>query len=80
MTDFTGIVRVVVFSSNHVQRMPKSTDVDELEVEGEKDGSRKQPDQDERHRHARERNLKENDFHDRVGQGLHDRIDLLING
>ena len=60
--------------------MSKSSDVDEVEVKGEKDGSRKQPDQHEGHRDAGERYLKENDFHDRVGQGLHDRIDLLING
>ena len=81
MTDFSFVVGVIVFPPHHIKRMAKGRDVDEPVVHREDERTHEQPNEHEGNVDATTNgNGEENHAHDGVGDGLHDRIDAIVNG
>ena len=80
VTDLSFVVGVVKFAANDIQGMAKGGDVHKAVVQREDQGPRQQPNEHKRHLSAAPNgHREENDAHDGIGDGLHDRIDAVVD-
>ena len=73
------VAGVVVFAPDHIQSMSKSSDVDELEVNGKKQGAHKQPNQNEWNGEPTNLNAPENHRSDDLCYRPHHAINGVVH-